>query len=133
MKREEIENLEVYIPEVIKSFQTRKKIDETNYGGWNVTLFFGKAPKVSGSPIDSVEFVGIAKTEDLSAASKPTLSKSLGALRVDFDNSSVIIWNSDTRSMITRMLKAAFNGFNWENQHGRSESKKTPGEPGRGN
>jgi hypothetical protein len=119
MKEEETVDTAKYVSDLRRSIRSRKLLEETVYGGWGIRLYFGPAPEASGSSVSSVEFVCIAEAKDHTKTKKPDLSKTPGALRTDFDNRSVIIWTSNTRSMLTRMLKSAFNGFNWESQHGR--------------
>tara|TARA_B100000131_G_scaffold221323_1_gene212828 strand:- start:21073 stop:21432 length:360 start_codon:yes stop_codon:yes gene_type:complete len=92
----------------------QKIVKNRKFKGWYVTAYFGPAPNVAGG-VKCLEFSASATTENKNASEEPDLSKG-GAMRVDFDQKSVIWWSGGNLEELTKKIEETFPGYSWEEE-----------------
>ena len=94
--------------------QNRKHIDTASHNGWSIDCYVGHRPNKEQANVSQIEYSAYAKTGDLSSSQVPELSDTPRAIRVDFDDTSVVTLVSDTKEGITSKLQLIFQGFSWD-------------------
>ncbi len=95
---------------------SRKKIGTTQYQGWSVTSYSGHRPDPDNPKVKHIEYSAYAKTGDLRKSQKPDLSKDPSAVRVDFDDTSVVTLSATNKEELTEKLQNIFSGFHWDKE-----------------
>ena len=106
------DELKMYIDQVESSARNRKVVDNTTHEGWDITCYFGPKPGQKDD-VPSLSFSACGTTKDYTTGKEPDLNDLPSAVRVDYDKASVVWVFADTKSLLTRKLKKAFKGFNW--------------------
>lgn len=101
-----------YAEHIAAAARQRKQTAETWHGNWLVRSYFGPSPE-SAPDLPRISHSACAVTMDVGEGEPPNLHGIENAIRVDFDNRSVVWMSAETKSLLTRKLKQIFPGFRW--------------------
>ena len=88
-----------------------------SYGGWSIKCYRGLIPSRSNKDTPNIEFSAHAETRDLSKSLIPNLSDVTRSIRVDFDNTSVVILLSSNFANLAKKLQSVFSGIRWKKEN----------------
>ena len=86
-------------------------------GKWYIECYKGFRPDYSDKDVSKIEFSAYAKTEDLEKSKIPNLSDAARSMRVDFDNTSVVIFLSNSLNNLVKKLQTAFSDICWKKEN----------------
>jgi hypothetical protein len=101
-----------YAEQLALAARQRKQTAETWFGNWLVRSYFGPSPE-STKDLSKISHSACAVTMDVRSGDPPNLRGIEGAIRVDFDDRSVIWMSAETSVLLTRKLNQIFPGFSW--------------------
>lgn len=102
-----------YAKQIVVAARQRKDIAETWHGDWLIRSYFGP----SAGPEDDIPRVmysACAVTMNVESGDPDLYGTD--AIRVDFDNRSVIWMSAETSPLLTQKLEQVFHGFRWNSQ-----------------
>ena len=111
--KREVNGCQALTKRVVKNHQL---IKNGSYEGWSITCYRGYRPHYEKDGVYQIEFVAYAKTNDLSKCHVPVLSDAARAIRVDFDNTSVVTLTGSNLADLTERLQYIFSGFHWKKE-----------------
>lgn len=112
-ENDQLTGLEEYHALIKTTLSNRKEICKQVFSGWEVTCYKGFRPSFEDKNVTVLEFSAYAITADLGKSQTPEMSNEPRAIRVDFDESSVVTLNGSTQEEVTEKLQNIFSGFCW--------------------
>jgi len=105
---------EDYYALISKVLENRKKVKTASHKGWDLTCYVGRRPSFENDNVTFIEYSVYATAGDIGKSQTPDMSNVPRAIRVDFDDSSVVTLNAESMEEITGKLQKIFNGFRWD-------------------
>ena len=95
----------------------RQLLKKGSYGGWSIKCYKGLIPSRSNKDTPDIEFSAHAETRDLSKSLIPNLSDVTRSIRVDFDNTSVVVLLGSNFANLVKKLQSVFSGICWKKEN----------------
>jgi len=106
---------EEYWSLVSQALKNRREIKSTSHEGWCITSYVGcRYDLEPDGNVTHIEYSASAKTGDLAKSQSPNMSTDPRAIRVDFDDTSVVMLTANNTESLTTRLQEIFAGFQWE-------------------
>ncbi|MAP21970.1 MAG: hypothetical protein CL582_13630 [Alteromonadaceae bacterium] len=99
------------------STSRKRLLKRGSSGGWSIKCYKGFKPDRSNKNVSKIQFSAYAETEDLSKSSTPDLSDTTRSIRVDFDNTSVVVLLSSNFANLVKKLQSVFSGIRWKKEN----------------
>ncbi|MAP23686.1 MAG: hypothetical protein CL582_22380 [Alteromonadaceae bacterium] len=99
------------------SVSRKQLLKKGSCGGWSIKCYKGLIPSRSNKDISNIEFSAHAETRDLSKSPTPNLSDTARSIRVDFDNTSVVVLLSSNFANLVKKLQSVFSGIRWKKEN----------------
>ncbi len=99
-----------YAEQIVTAARQRKDIAETWHGDWLIRSYFGPSPG-SEDGVPKIMYSACAVT--MNVGSGPPDLHDIDAIRVDFDDRSVVWMSAETSPLLTQKLEQVFHGFRW--------------------